>query len=78
MRRFYEQLTMKHLMGVALGIVLLGIVWTIVVWTSSVDNLWLIPGVFLVISGITKAVAVQIWIKVAKLGTDEHKPIKAL
>lgn len=78
MKRYYEQLTMKHLMGVAFGFVAIGIVWMVVVWMSSIDNLWLVPGVFLILSGTIKAIAVQIWVKVAKLGTDEHKPIKAL
>lgn len=78
MSRFYERISMKHLMLVAFGFMVLGIIWTLGVWASSIDNLWMIPGVFLVISGITKAIAVQVWIRVAKLGTDQHKPIKAL
>lgn len=78
MSRLYERLSMKHLMMVALGFIVLGVVWTLVVWATSLDNILMIPGIFLVISGITKSVAVQIWIRVAKIGTDEHKPIKAL
>lgn len=78
MSKFYERISMKHLMLVAFGFMVLGIIWTLGVWTSSIDNLWMVPGVFLVISGITKAIAVQVWIRVAKLGTDQHKPIKAL
>ncbi len=78
MTRIYERLSMKHLMIVALGFIVLGVIWTLAVWTSSIDSIWVVPGIFLVISGITKAIAVQVWIRVAKLGTDEHKPIKAL
>lgn len=78
MSRIYERLSMKHLMMVALGFIVLGVLWTLGVWVSSIDNLWMVPGVFLVISGITKVIAVQVWIRIAKLGTDEHKPIKAL
>lgn len=78
MRRIYERLTMKHLMWVAMSFVALGLVWIGIVLASSMDSIWVIPGIFLVISGIVKIVAVQIWIRVAKLGTDEHKPIKAL
>lgn len=78
MSRIYERLSMKHLMIIALGFIVLGVIWTLVVWSSSIDNIWMVPGIFLVISGITKAIAVQVWIRVAKLGTDEHKPIKAL
>lgn len=78
MSRIYERLSMKHLMMVALGFIVLGVLWTLGVWVSSIDNLWMVPGVFLIISGITKVIAVQVWIRIAKLGTDEHKPIKAL
>lgn len=78
MTRLIENVSMKHLMMIASGFVLLGIVWIAIVWMSSADNIWVVPGVFLIISGITKTVAVQIWIRVAKLGTDEHRPIKAL
>lgn len=78
MTRIYERISMKHLMVIAAGFIVLGLLWMLTVWTTSVDNIWMIPGVFLVISGITKAIAVQIWVRVAKLGTDQHKPIKAL
>jgi uncharacterized membrane protein len=78
MTRLFENVSMKHLMFIALCFVLLGVVWIAVVWTSTADNLWAVPGVFLMVSGITKMVAVQVWVRVAKLGTDEHKPIKAL
>lgn len=78
MSRIYERVSMKHLMMISYGFILLGVLFMAAVWFSPIDNLWLVPGVFMVISGITKAVAVQIWIRVAKLGTDEHKPIKAL
>lgn len=78
MNRIYERVSMKHLMMIALGFVVLGIIWIAMVWTTAIDNIWLVPGAFLIISGVTKGIAVQVWIRVAKLGTDEHKPIKAL
>lgn len=78
MNRLFENVSMRHLMIISVGFVLLGILWMLVVWTSSIDSIWVIPGAFLIISGVIKMVAVQVWIRVAKLGTDEHKPIKAL
>lgn len=78
MSSIYERLSMKHLMTIAFTFIVLGIIWTAAVWATSMDNIWMVPGIFMVVSGITKAVAVQVWIRVAKLGTDEHKPIKAL
>ena len=78
MNSFYDRFSMKTLMSIAFGFIGLGIIWTLVAWASAIDSIWIVPGIFLIVSGITKAVAVQIWIRVAKLGTDEHKPIKAL
>lgn len=78
MQRIYERLSMKHLMWIAISFIAIGLVWSGIVLASSMDSIWVIPGVFLVISGIVKSIAVQVWIRVAKLGTDEHKPIKAL
>lgn len=78
MSRLYQRLSMKHLMYVSYGFIVLGLIWTFAIWASSIDNLWIVPGIFLIVSGITKGIAVQVWIRVAKIGTDEHKPIKAL
>lgn len=78
MSGIYQRLSMKHLMFVALSFVVFGLIWMAVVWSIELDNIWMLPGIFLIISGIIKSVAVQIWVRVAKLGTDEHKPIKAL
>lgn len=78
MTRILSTVSMKHLMIFSAGFVVLGLIWLGVVWTSTADIIWLIPGIFLIISGITKMVAVQVWVRVAKLGTDEHRPIKAL
>ncbi len=78
MNSLFQHISMKHLMLFSVGMFLLGIVWLAVVWTSSIDKIWLVPGVFLIISAITKMIAVQVWMKVAKIGTPDHKPIKAL
>jgi len=78
MNQLLEHISMKHLMVLSAGMLVLGFLWILTVWITGIDNIWLVPGGFLVVSGITKMIAVQVWIKVAKLGTDEHKPIKAL
>lgn len=78
MSSIYQRLSMKHLMFVALSFIVLGAIWMAVVWLIDLDNIWMVPGIFLIISGIIKSVAVQVWIRVAKIGTNEHKPIKAL
>lgn len=78
MNQLFEHVSMRHLMLISIGFGVLGLVWMTVVWLSDIDTIWMVPGIFLIISGITKMVAVRVWVKVAKLGTDEHKPIKAL
>lgn len=78
MNQLFEHVSMRHLMLISVGFGVLGLVWMAVVWLSGIDTIWMVPGIFLIISGITKMVAVRVWVKVAKLGTDEHKPIKAL
>lgn len=78
MNRLLEHLSMKHLMMISISFMLLGVAWIAIVWFSAFDNIWIVPGIFLIISGITKMVAVQVWVRVAKIGTDEHRPIKAL
>lgn len=78
MNNLLEHVSMRHLMAISLGFVLLGVLWIAVVLMAAVDQIWLVPGFFLIISGVTKAIAVRVWVRVAKLGTDEHEPIKAL
>lgn len=78
MNQLFEHVSMRHLTLISVGFGVLGLVWMAVVWLSGIDTIWMVPGIFLIISGITKMVAVRVWVKVAKLGTDEHKPIKAL
>lgn len=78
MASLLQNVSMKHLMLISLGFVVLGVIWMAAVWMSSADIIWLVPGVFLIVSGFTKMISVQVWMRVAKLGTDEHRPIKAL
>jgi hypothetical protein len=78
MKRPLDHISMKHLMAVSVGTLVLGVFWIVVAWMAAPDQIWIMPGMLLVIAGIVKVVTVQIWVKVVKLGTDEHDPIKAL
>ena len=78
MKRPLDRVSMKHLMAVSIGTLLLGIIWIVVAWIGAPDRIWITPGLFLVVAGVVQIVAVQVWVKVAKLGTDEHEPIQAL
>jgi predicted signal transduction protein with EAL and GGDEF domain len=40
--------------------------------------LWLLIGILMLITGVVKIVMLQIWTRIARLGTDEHDPINAL
>lgn len=78
MSRPLDKVHMKHLTWMSVGVLVLGIVWCLIAWFASADRIWIIPGIFLIISGIVKTISVLVMTRVAKLGTDEHKPIKAL
>ena len=78
MGRPLDRVQMKHLSWMSISVLMLGIAWCIIAWFAAADRIWVIPGVFLVISGIVKTISVLVMTRVAKLGTDEHKPIKAL
>lgn len=78
MKRPLDKVRMKHLMIASCGTLVLGILWAVVAWIGAPDKIWIMPGLFLIVAGIVQIAATQIWIRSAKLGTDEHKPIKAL
>lgn len=78
MARPLDNVNMKHLSWLSYFVLLLGIAWIIVAWLFVSDRIWITPGVFLIVSGIVKIVAVNVMTRVAKLGTDDHKPIRAL
>lgn len=78
MKRPLDHVSMKHLMAVSIGTLILGILWMVVAWIGAPDRIWIVPGMFLIVAGIGQIVAVQVWVRVAKVGTDEHEPIKAL
>ena len=69
---------MKHLMIASCTTLLLGVFWVVFTWFAAPDKIWIMPGLFLIVAGIVQVAATQIWIRAAKLGTDDHKPIKAL
>lgn len=78
MKRPLDRVSMKHLMIASCTTLLLGVLWVIFTWFFAADKIWIVPGMFLIVAGIVQIIATQIWIRAAKLGTDEHKPIKPL
>jgi hypothetical protein len=68
----------KYLNIAAWTITLLGVAMTAIAGFLGLDALWLISGLLLILTGIVKVVMLLIWTRLARLGTDEHAPIKAL
>lgn len=65
---------MKYLHLTSWIITLLGLVITIASRILDIDPMWLLAGVLLTWAGIVKIIIVQLWTRLAKLGTDEHVP----
>jgi hypothetical protein len=58
-------------------ITVLGAVMSALAVVASLDALWLLAGILLVITGVVKFAMLSIWTRIARLGTDEHQPINA-
>lgn len=69
---------MRYLSITAWAITALGAATTLVGLVLSLDALWVLAGILLVITGIVKIVMLRIWTRLARLGTDQHDPINAL
>lgn len=68
---------MRNLTLTAWIITALGVAMTLLAFIASLDELWLLGGILLALTGVVKIVMLQIWTRLAKLGTDEHEPINA-
>lgn len=69
---------MKFLYMISWALTALGVLTLGAAVLASMAPLWILVGILLLITGLVKIVMLQIWIKVARLGTDEHDPINAL
>jgi ABC-type Na+ efflux pump permease subunit len=70
--------SVKNLTITAWIITAIGIVVTAIAGLFGLDALWLLSGVLLVLTGGIKLIMLQLWVRLAKLGTDDHDPINAL
>jgi predicted signal transduction protein with EAL and GGDEF domain len=69
---------MKYLTMLSWAITALGAVTIMVAALIGMAPLWLLIGILMLITGVVKIVMLQIWTRIARLGTDEHDPINAL
>lgn len=69
---------MKYLHLISWFLTAIGVLMIGVTALASLAPLWMLVGILLFITGAIKIVMLQIWTRVARLGTDEHDPINAL
>jgi predicted signal transduction protein with EAL and GGDEF domain len=69
---------MKYLSMLSWAITALGTVTILIAALIGMAPLWLLVGILMLITGVVKIVMLQIWTRIARLGTDEHDPINAL
>lgn len=69
---------MRYLYITSWAIIAIGVAVTLIGLVTSLDALWLLAGILLLITGIVKFVMLAIWTRIARLDTDEHDPINAL
>jgi predicted signal transduction protein with EAL and GGDEF domain len=60
------------------GMIALGVIAIAAATFLSVDPVWMLLGIMLLMAGVVKIGSLLIWTRIAKMGTDEHKPIDAL
>jgi len=46
-------------------------------WLADFSEVWLLSGMLLTLAGIVKIIVVQIWLRVAGLGDDQHPPTRS-
>lgn len=69
---------LRYLRYTSWGMIILGILAIASATLLSVDPVWMILGIMLLLAGVVKVGSLLIFTRIAKLGTDEHKPIDAL
>lgn len=69
---------MKYLHMISWAVTALGVLVLAAAAIASMAPLWMLVGLLLIVTGVVKIVMIQIWTRIARLGTDEHDPINAL
>lgn len=69
----FTRVTMNHLRLMSLGIVVLAIAWILIAWFLSADRIWVVPGIFLLFTGVVKFVGVQVWDRMSTTDSSETR-----
>lgn len=68
---------LRYLTITSWGMTILGIIAIAAAAFLSVDPVWMLLGIMLLMAGIVKIGMMLVWTRIAKMGTDEHSPIDA-
>jgi len=69
---------MRYLHLASFGLTALGLLTIIGAWWLDLGAATLLGGILLTFAGVVKIAVVQLWVRVAGLGTDRHNPIPPL
>ena len=73
MQLLFTRVTMRHLQLVSLGIVIFAVLWIVVASLFASDRIWIVPGVFLLITGIIKIVGLAVWNRLGDAESTETR-----
>ncbi len=69
---------LRYLTVTSWGMTILGVLAIVAAALLDIDPVWMLLGIMLLLAGVVKLGMMLIWTRVAKMGTDQHRPIDAL
>jgi peptidoglycan biosynthesis protein MviN/MurJ (putative lipid II flippase) len=69
---------LRYLTVTSWGMTILGVLAIVAAAMLDIDPVWMLLGIMLLLAGVLKLGMMLIWTRVAKMGTDQHRPIDAL
>ncbi|HLU34362.1 MAG TPA: hypothetical protein VKZ61_01235 [Thermomicrobiales bacterium] len=69
---------LRYLTVTSWGMTILGVLAIVAAAMLDIDPVWMLLGIMLLLAGVVKLGMMLIWTRVAKMGTDQHRPIDAL
>lgn len=69
---------LRYLTVTSWGMTILGVLAIASAALFDIDPVWMLLGIMLLLAGVVKLGMMLIWTRIAKMGTDQHRPIDAL
>jgi len=69
---------LRYLTVTSWGMTILGVLAIVAAAMLDIDPVWMLLGIMLLLASVVKLGMMLIWTRVAKMGTDQHRPIDAL